>query len=234
MIAHATATCSALALWHAGESWAARPNYLAYFNAFAGGTPNGWRHLVDSSLDWGQDLPGLKTWLDAHAPGEKVFLAYFGTGDPAHEGIRATMLPSVPNFGPNPPRRALAAGVYAVSATMLQQVYGPTGGAWTPANEREYQELRAREPFFREFWEAPSIRDELQRLGTAKTFAQSWQRYDALRLARLTAYLRARQPEAMIGYSILIYRLSEAEVNAAVNGPYSVWLEAIAKIRDQD
>jgi hypothetical protein len=52
-----------LAVWHIGDSWMARPNYLAYFNAFAGGTANGWRHLVDSSLDWGQDLPGLKRWL---------------------------------------------------------------------------------------------------------------------------------------------------------------------------
>ena len=42
------------------------PNYLAYFNQLAGGQPNGYKHVVDSSLDWGQDLPALKHWLDAN------------------------------------------------------------------------------------------------------------------------------------------------------------------------
>jgi 4-amino-4-deoxy-L-arabinose transferase-like glycosyltransferase len=40
------------------------PNYLAYFNRLAGGSSEGYRHLVDSSLDWGQELPNLKKWLD--------------------------------------------------------------------------------------------------------------------------------------------------------------------------
>ncbi|HEY2826597.1 MAG TPA: glycosyltransferase family 39 protein, partial [Pirellulales bacterium] len=39
------------------------PDYLAYFNFLAGGPANGYRHLVDSSLDWGQDLKELKSWL---------------------------------------------------------------------------------------------------------------------------------------------------------------------------
>lgn len=32
------------------------PHHLAYFNAFAGGSKYGYRHLTGSSLDWGQDL----------------------------------------------------------------------------------------------------------------------------------------------------------------------------------
>src|SRR5262249_51727095 len=48
-----------LLVWHAGESLAIAPHYLAYFNELAGGPSQGYRHLVDSSLDWGQDLPGL-------------------------------------------------------------------------------------------------------------------------------------------------------------------------------
>lgn len=32
------------------------PHQLAYFNEFAGGSRNGYKHLVGSSLDWGQDL----------------------------------------------------------------------------------------------------------------------------------------------------------------------------------
>ena len=42
------------------ESLAVWPNYLAFFNQFVGGPRNGYQYLVDSSLDWGQDLPGLR------------------------------------------------------------------------------------------------------------------------------------------------------------------------------
>ncbi|HEY6071302.1 MAG TPA: glycosyltransferase family 39 protein, partial [Chthoniobacterales bacterium] len=74
-----------LLAWQIGESFASRPNYLAYFNQIAGGPSRGYQHLVDSSLDWGQDLPGLKTWIDDHraiVDQKPVYLAYFGTADP--------------------------------------------------------------------------------------------------------------------------------------------------------
>ena len=54
---------AALLGWHAIESIKVAPDFLAYFNELAGGPANGYRHLVDSSLDWGQDLPKLKEWL---------------------------------------------------------------------------------------------------------------------------------------------------------------------------
>lgn len=62
------------------------PHHLSYFNEFAGGPANGWRHLVDSNIDWGQDLHALKHWLDDH-PGEPIQLAYFGTVSPSVIGI---------------------------------------------------------------------------------------------------------------------------------------------------
>ena len=40
------------------------PHYLAYFNEPAGGPRDGYRRLVDSSLDWGQDLTGLSDWME--------------------------------------------------------------------------------------------------------------------------------------------------------------------------
>ncbi|MDQ2823973.1 MAG: glycosyltransferase family 39 protein, partial [Verrucomicrobiota bacterium] len=82
--------------WQLIDSWCIRPNYLAYFNQIAGGPENGYKHLVDSSLDWGQDLPALKTWLDERKDqlsGNRVYLAYFGTADPAWYKIPATTLP---------------------------------------------------------------------------------------------------------------------------------------------
>jgi hypothetical protein len=48
------------------------PHQLAYFNELAGGPYNGWRHLLGSSLDWGQDVVGL---------GELARLDNLTTGD---------------------------------------------------------------------------------------------------------------------------------------------------------
>ncbi|HVZ63900.1 MAG TPA: glycosyltransferase family 39 protein [Lacunisphaera sp.] len=213
------------------------PHYLAFFNSFAGGPANGYRLLVDSSLDWGQDLPGLAAWLRDHNAGpaaQPVYLSYFGSGEPDYYHITATKLPFLNGFKIEHPWYEPGPGLYCISATILQQVYGTTGGAWNPEFEKEYQALRAREPYFREFSRNPEVRRDLERAGTSRAFEQSWQRYDGLRLARLTAYLRARRPVAVIGYSIFIYRLDAAEVNAAVNGPYSQWLMAIANARASD
>ncbi len=57
-------------LWLSVDSMRIWPDYLAYFNSLAGGPRSGYQHLVDSSLDWGQDLVGLKRWLDRNAPME--------------------------------------------------------------------------------------------------------------------------------------------------------------------
>ncbi|HEU5116861.1 MAG TPA: glycosyltransferase family 39 protein, partial [Isosphaeraceae bacterium] len=58
------------------------PHYLAYFNAVSGGPDHGSEHLIDSNLDWGQDLVNLKRWVDRNAPGERLGLAYFGQVPP--------------------------------------------------------------------------------------------------------------------------------------------------------
>ena len=92
----AGAATIALLAWHVMESAAIRPNYLAYFNQLAGGPSRGYTHLADSSLDWGQDLPALKRWLDAQGLQQPdhggVYLSYFGTARPEYYGIRATTL----------------------------------------------------------------------------------------------------------------------------------------------
>ncbi|PYL32232.1 MAG: hypothetical protein DMF35_08765, partial [Verrucomicrobia bacterium] len=73
-----TTTVGIILFWQIGESLAIRPNYLAYFNEVAGGPSRGYQHLADSSVDWGQDLPALKTWLDNHfaiVNGKPLYLA---------------------------------------------------------------------------------------------------------------------------------------------------------------
>jgi len=199
------------------------PHYLAYFNRAFGGPENGWRHLADSSLDWGQDLPGLGEWLRTNAGQERVFLSYFGTGEPDYYRINATRMPFFNLFQKLNPWYEPHAGLYCVGATMLQQVYSPFRGPWTPAWEKEYQEGRAKEALFREYWSNPAVRADLARLGAAAAFEETWRRYDQLRFARLCYCLRVRRPVASIGHSIFIYRLDEADVTAAINGTLNDW-----------
>ncbi|MFM8336987.1 MAG: ArnT family glycosyltransferase, partial [Opitutaceae bacterium] len=219
-----------LLLWHAAEAWRVRPHYLAYFNQIVGGPENGWRHLVDSSLDWGQDLPGLRAWLDSNARGEKVSLSYFGTGDPAHEGIRATALPALPEVGASRRWHRLEPGVYAVSATMLQQVYSRHRGPWTAEFEAEFQRLRELEPDFLAFQGDPARREELVARVPAEKWRAGWTAYESLRFARLCHYLRLKRPVAMIGYSILVFRLDDAEIAAVAGGTIRDWQEALEAV----
>lgn len=100
----------ALLAWHAGEAIRIHPYHLAYFNEAAGGPDGGYRHLVDSNLDWGQDLIGLTEFLSARGV-TRVNLYYFGTADPAYYGIERAVPPEP--------------GWYAVSATHLMGVYLP-------------------------------------------------------------------------------------------------------------
>jgi hypothetical protein len=232
----AAACISAALLWHARESFHVRPHYLAYFNQIVGGPQNGWRHLVDSSLDWGQDLPGLKRWLDANARHERIFLSYFGTGDPVYEGITATALPTLPVVGPQRPWHALTPGVYAVSATMLQHVYSNVRGPWTLDLEKRFQELRLLEPTFLAYQSDTERRAALLREASAETWNLSWKRYEELRFARLCYYLRVRKPDAVIGHSIFIHRLDARELDGAVGGSLKDWtalIERVASSRGQ-
>jgi 4-amino-4-deoxy-L-arabinose transferase-like glycosyltransferase len=69
---------SGLATWILVSSAIAHPDYLAYFNGFAGSHPE--RILVDSDLDWGQDLLRLSAVLRTRGV-PKVSIAYNGGAD---------------------------------------------------------------------------------------------------------------------------------------------------------
>lgn len=85
-------------LWYAIMSVMIHPHYLAYFNEIAGGPGKGYKFLVDSNIDWGQDLPGLKEYL-LHNNIDKIYLAYFGRVDPQLYGINFDLLPNHPVKG---------------------------------------------------------------------------------------------------------------------------------------
>jgi hypothetical protein len=186
----------ALLAGQAFASFSIRPNYMAFFNSAAGGPENAYRLVTDSSLDWGQDLPALNDWLAANRqPGEKLYLSYFGSAWPPHYGVRPThFLPAINIARPPFQPYELEPGLYAISATSLSEVYSGYSGPW------------------REEWQALYDHSPVESEG-----------FDRLRFARLCKYLQRRRPDANAGYSILIFRLTAVDLQAALHGPVKGW-----------
>jgi hypothetical protein len=84
------------------------PHYLAYFNELAGGPRSGWHGLSDSNIDWGQDLPGLKKWLDRNPQSKPIYLCYFGSSEPKFYQIQHLATPQVLGAYPATPYPAPA------------------------------------------------------------------------------------------------------------------------------
>lgn len=74
---------AALLLWQAQASASVHPYYLTYFNELAGGPARGHEHLLDSNLDWGQDLKGLKHYLNEEKVSDLI-LSYYGSTVPGY------------------------------------------------------------------------------------------------------------------------------------------------------
>lgn len=70
-----------------GTALATWPHSLAYFNLLAGGPEGGHRVLLDSNLDWGQDLLELRRFEDERGI-ESVDLAHDGKVPPDVYGVR--------------------------------------------------------------------------------------------------------------------------------------------------
>jgi hypothetical protein len=191
-----TFTLAALGLTVAGALWI-HPHYLAYFNWVSGGPDRVPVRLIDSNLDWGQDLVGLRAWCREHAQGQPVGLAYFGQINPSMDAFAQPgdrfdwFLPPVKpgstvlmprKRGIPPPRvvgpaRNLVPGYYAVSASL---VYGLP---W-----RLYDPSPARPDAWAPVWNADR---------------------DAF------GYFRLFQPIRAIGHSIYVYKLSQDDVERA-------------------
>jgi 4-amino-4-deoxy-L-arabinose transferase-like glycosyltransferase len=209
----------------ATETFSNHPHHLAFFNRFAGGPQNGWKLLVDSSLDWGQDVSALGSWIrDNRRADEQVFVTCFGTADPAYEGINGKALSPYYSLGKPRVWFELEPGLYCLSATMLQDVYGIRPGPWTETLEKDFQYLRT---------------------GAQINLAQgTWDRnipengfhpehplwlLDRLRFARLCQYLKIRRPDAVINHTQFVFRLSADEVETAVNKPFSAFVSLMEK-----
>jgi 4-amino-4-deoxy-L-arabinose transferase-like glycosyltransferase len=188
-----TITAGSLALTLAATVSIA-PHYLAYFNWASGGPDREPARLIDSNLDWGQDLVGLQKWWQKTIPNQPIGLAYFGQINPSIFGMRAEpfrwFLPPVQPgttyimdaglyAGLVRPARRLEPGYYAVSRSALYglpwRFYDPSPGALLPEwNAHEFGAF---------------------------------------------SYFQKLRPEGNIGHSINIYRLSTddaARLNALI------------------
>ena len=130
--------------WLAADTTRIAPHYESFFNQLAGPWPRWSQLLVDSNLDWGQDLIALRQKMD-ELDIETVELAYFGKAAPEAYGVRYRPLPSylrfmegreIAAYNPYTP----APGWYAISATALRT------GTMTPATAALYQFFQERPP----------------------------------------------------------------------------------------
>ncbi len=200
---------------YAGSFALATPGYLSYFNLFAGGPAGGARYLLDSNLDWGQDLKRLRAKVDTLGI-ERVRLLYFGTADPLAYGIEHQPVQMFLPFRPVPPpspdntlplynNHPGRPDWVAISASMLHGLYLNADDDWprlaihlgyaSPRHVAEWRQDPRGLPF-REF---------LLDRGIVDVEIAEW--LDAHTRTAWVARFREMEPEARAGDSILLYKV---------------------------
>ncbi len=118
--------------WYLIENISIYPYYLTYFNQAAGGPSGGYRYVVDSNIDWGQDLNRLAQWMDKNKI-DKINLDYFGWADPGFyinykriNNISSTKYNSIENFLKENPN----GGYIAISASFFMGSFGDPNASY--------------------------------------------------------------------------------------------------------
>ncbi len=115
-----------LLAWYVVENIRTYPFYLTYFNQTVGGPSGGHNYVVDSNLDWGQDLKRFSQWVEKNNL-PKIELDYFGWAEPSYylgntyEKLSSQKYKSAEDFR----ARNQTDGWLAVSATFLEGSQGP-------------------------------------------------------------------------------------------------------------
>jgi hypothetical protein len=122
------------------------PNFLSYFNEAAGGARDGYRYLVDSNLDWGQDLARLAE-AQQRLKLKPLYLSYFGSTPPEAFGIDALPVSGFSTYRAPHVDLAHTRGFLAISITNLAGGPAFTGGPADPGNPRNGQDFRALLPY---------------------------------------------------------------------------------------
>lgn len=112
-----------LGVWLVIDVVSISPHHLAYFNALID-RERDYEVLVDSNLDWGQDLIALREW-QATRQLDELNVAYYGSARPEAYDLNVSLLPSfsLRDYGPEIDgftAHALKPGWYALSVSSLQ------------------------------------------------------------------------------------------------------------------
>jgi len=127
-----TALLGLVVLLQAFEVASIHPHYLAFFNGLSGGPLAGPDYLVDSNIDWGQDLKNLKRYMESHQL-DNICLSYFGSAEPSYYGITGKHLPTSDDMQ----GRGAVDCVAAISVTLLRDVYTRPGSfEWLRERQR--------------------------------------------------------------------------------------------------
>jgi hypothetical protein len=99
--------------WYTTSTIYNYPYYISYFNEIVG-IDNGYKYVVDSNYDWGQDLKRLEEWIKTNEV-QEIKVDYFGGADLNYYIPQATQLNP---FG------GKQKGYIAISTTLRQSGIG--------------------------------------------------------------------------------------------------------------
>jgi len=133
------------------------PNWIAYYNVFAGGMRNGHNHLLGSNTGWGQDLLKLREWVERSRQGQPLRLATVGWIDPRQAEVEFTLPPFGPSKPGNQHNEALPSanvgplpGLYVIDVNHLHGTHWPAPdgtGEWRHVDkEMNFEYFRFFEP----------------------------------------------------------------------------------------
>ncbi len=131
-----------LILWYIIETLIISPHFIAYFNEFVGGARNGYKYVVDSNLDWGQDLKRLTQFVEKNKI-EKIKVDYFGGGSPTYY-LKDKFEPYWSAKG-----EPESGSWLAVSLTFLQNAHGKPVPGFERKPEDSYPWLKDKKPYAR-------------------------------------------------------------------------------------
>lgn len=151
-------TSICLLSWTTVSSLAFYPHSISYFNEMAGGPKNGPSHLINSNIDWGQDLLFLEEWIqdERQTLATPVHLAFYNHYNPFDldiDGIEPWPFRRV-----EPDALIVPNGVYAISVNLLYGFPWPSrdrDGRRYLIDDRPMAYLRSQEPVG---WAGYSIR----------------------------------------------------------------------------
>ncbi|MCP4537081.1 MAG: hypothetical protein GY832_08030 [Chloroflexi bacterium] len=114
-------TTIVLLLWQIIGTLSVWPFYLTFFNEIAGGPENGYRHLADSNVDWGQGSKALRDYLKAQSWPDVKWSSFTFFIQPELYEVQATPLPPLADApAVLPTRFNPASGTYIISASTLR------------------------------------------------------------------------------------------------------------------